>query len=252
MSAAGQYYESARESDAVRETLVLQHLPQVRTIARRIHNRLPQHISLDDLISAGIVGLLEAIDHFDYSMNIQLNTFAERRIHGAILDSLRQMDSASRDVRRKAKTVEAAIHRAKQRLCREPEEEEIAKDLSISISEYHDWLTDIQAIELAPLEFVSRGGEESTLLRVIPDDEERSPEQLLERSELERVLAKAIERMPKIERTVLNLYYYEELTLAEISRVIGLHLSRAAQLRIQGVLRLRSHLQRVWPDRRKQ
>ena len=228
-----------------RELLVMQHLPQVTIIARRIHSRLPAHYSLDDLVSAGIVGLLEAIDRYDESMKTQLSTFAEHRIRGAILDSLREIDWAPRDARKKARDIEAAIHTAQQRLGREPEEEEIAAQLGMALAEYQKLLSGVQGMELEPLDYVSRGGENSSLLNFLPNNSD-SPARLLERAELERILTLAIERMPKIERTILTLYYFEELTLSQISRIVTLHLSRVAELRVQGVLRLRSHLQRVW------
>ncbi len=226
----------------------------MRLIARRIHDRLPSYISLDDLISTGVIGLLAAIDNFDESLNVQLKTYAERRIRGAIMDSLRDLDWAPRETRKRSKVIEAAIHKAKQRHGREPTEEDIAAELGITPAEYQQWLTDIQAIDLQAMEYVASDGRRSDLLRVIPDtNEDDWPSNIVERSELERILALAIERMPKLERTVLNLYYFEELSLAEISKVVKLHLSRVAQLRVQGVLRLRSHLQRVWsgtPGRR--
>jgi RNA polymerase sigma factor for flagellar operon FliA len=229
-----------------REALVLQHLPQVRLIAKRIHDRLPSHIAVDDLISAGVVGLIGAIDNFDPLLNVQLNTYAERRIRGAIMDSLREMDWAPRETRKKARLIGAAIHRAKQRLGREPLEEEIAAELDISPAEYQKWLSEVQSVELEPLEYLPGDGTRTDLLNFISDDEEDRPAYIVERSELERVLAQAIDRMPKTERTVLTLYYYEELNLREIADVMGLHLSRIHQLRVQAVLRLRSHLERVW------
>ena len=234
------------ESALRRETLVLQHLPQVRLIARRIHERLPSYISLDDLISAGVLGLLAAVDNFDETLNVQLKTYAERRIRGAIMDSLRELDWAPRETRKRSKTIESAIHKSKQRLGREPSEEEIAAELNISMEDYQRWLSDIQAIDLQPLEYANSDGRQFDVLRMVPDTEEDWPSRVVERSELERILTLAIERMPKLERTVLNLYYFEELSLAEISKIVKLHLSRVAQLRVQGVLRLRSHLQRVW------
>ena len=248
-------YEPAIDADAAlrREALVLQHLPQVRLIARRIHDRLPSYVSLDDLISTGIIGLMAAIDNFDPSLNIQLNTYAERKIRGAILDGLREADWAPREVRKKSRLIEAAIHRAKQRVGREATEEEIAAELGIALDEYQKWLTEVRNTELERLEFAV--GEEPArhLLKFVSGHEESSPSLMMERSELERILAVAIDRMPKIERTVLHLYYYEELTLREIGEVVRVHLSRVAQLRTQAVLRLRSHLERVWvsPPRRK-
>jgi RNA polymerase sigma factor for flagellar operon FliA len=234
------------EASLRREELVLQHLPQVKLIARRLHDRLPSYISLDDLISAGVLGLLSAIDNFDPSLNVQLKTYADRKIHGAILESLRQMDWAPRDIRKKSRLIEAAIHRAQQRLGREPSEEEIAAELNLTPADYQTWISEVQAIELRRLERAP-GDPGVDLLNIISDDEESWPSRVVERAELQRVLTLAIDRMPKVERTVLSLYYYEELTLREISEIMGLHLSRIGQLRALGVLRLRSHLERVWP-----
>jgi len=229
-----------------REALVLQHLPQVRLIAKRIHDRLPSYVAVDDLVSAGVVGLIGAIDNFDPMLNVQLNTYAERRIRGAIMDSLREMDWAPRETRKKSRLIEAAIHRAKQRLGREPLEEEIAAELNIPPAEYQKWLSEVQSADLERLEYAPGDGSRGDLLNFISDDEEDRPSRIVERSALENVLALAIDRMPKTERTVLTLYYYEELNLREIAEVMGLHLSRIHQLRVQAVLRLRSHLERVW------
>ena len=124
-----QYDEDAAQR---REALVLQHLPQVRVIARQIHDRLPDSVCLDDLVSTGVIGLLAAVDNFDPSYNVQLNTYAERRIRGAIMDSLRELDWAPRETRKRSKMIEAAIHRAKQRFGREPSEEEIVAELGVT------------------------------------------------------------------------------------------------------------------------
>jgi RNA polymerase sigma factor for flagellar operon FliA len=234
--------------DAVlrREKLVLEHLPQVRIIAGRIHDKLPDHISLEDLVSTGIIGLLTAIDNFDPSFHVQLKTYAEHRIHGAIMDSLRGMDWAPRETRKRSKLIERAIFQVKQRMGREPFEEEIAAELGIPIAEYHQWLGESQSVEILRLEASSGDNQNFDLLDVISDDENSWPSRIVERSELERILALAIDRMPQQERVVLSLYYYEELTLREIAEVMGMHLSRIGQLRVQAILRLRSHLERVW------
>jgi RNA polymerase sigma factor FliA len=241
-------YQSAVDQDyaARREALVLEHLAQVRLIARRIHDRVPSHISLDDLISSGVVGLLKAIDNYDPDLNIQLNTYAEHRIRGAIMDGLREMDWAPRETRKRSKLIERAIHSAEQRMGRAPTEEEIAETLKISLSDYQNWLTEVQSIDLERLEYAPGDNSGGNLLQFISDDEESWPSHIVERSELERILALAIDRAPKPERTVLSLYYYEELNLREIAEVMGLHLSRIGQLRAQAVLRLRCHLQKVW------
>jgi RNA polymerase sigma factor for flagellar operon FliA len=230
-----------------REQLILDHLPQVRLIARRIHERLPGSVSLDDLVSTGIVGLISAIDHFDPKMNVKLKTYAEYKIRGAILDSLRGMDWAPRQQRKRVKQIEATINVLEQRLKRAPSEEEIAAELNLSMEDYHEWLIDVRGINLGSLE--GSGGEDEgrDLLRFVSDNEENWPSRLLERSELERLLAEAIERMPYVERTVLSLYYHEELTLREIAKVVKLHESRVSQLKSQAILRLRSNLEKKWP-----
>src|SRR5262252_5808837 len=144
--------ESATED---RERLILEHLPQVRLIARRIQERLPENISLDDLISTGVIGLISAIDNFDPSHNVKLKTYAEYKIRGAILDSLRGLDWAPRQKRRKAKQIEAAITSAERRIKGAPPEEEIARELGVSIDEYHQWLVEIRGLNVASLEYAS-------------------------------------------------------------------------------------------------
>ena len=233
-------------SDEERERLILEHLPQVRLIARRIQERLPENISLEDLVSTGVIGLISAIDNFDPRHNVKLKTYAEYKIRGAIQDSLRGLDWAPRQKRRKAKQIEAAIIAAEQRLQRLPNEDDIAQQLGISIEEYHEWLVEIRGLNVASLDYApnDRGKD---LLHYLPDEQENLPSTLLERSELERLLAEGIENIPPIERTVLSLYYHEELTLREIAQVVNLHESRISQLKSQAILRLRSHLAQQWP-----
>ena len=251
MATATHGYPPAVYGDAAlnREALVLQHLPQVRLIARRIHDQLPDYVSLDDLISTGVIGLLAAIDKFDPSLNVQLTTYAERKIRGAILDGLRETDWAPRDVRKKSKLIQAAIDRATQRAGRDAAEEEIAAELGIPLSEYQKWLIEVKGVGLDQLEFAAGAQSGGGWIRSIASGEESSPSRILERAELERILARAIDRIPKIERTVLHLYYFEEMNLREIGEIVGMHLSRVAQLRTQAILRLRTHLERVWTSR---
>jgi RNA polymerase sigma factor for flagellar operon FliA len=236
-------------TDDERERLILEHLPQVRLIARRIQERLPDNISLEDLVSTGVLGLISAIDNFDPSHNVKLKTYAEYKIRGAILDSLRGLDWAPRQKRRKSKQIEAAITAAEQRLQRSPTEDEIAAQLDISIDEYHQWLVEIRGLNVTSLEYAG-SDQGKDLLHFIPDDRETLPSTLLERSELERLLAEGIDGIPAIERTVLSLYYHEELTLREIAQVVNLHESRISQLKSQAILRLRSHLSEQWPASR--
>lgn len=243
-------YQARDRAAEERERLILEHLPQVRLIARRIHERLPESVNLEDLISTGTLGLIAAIDRFDPNHNVKLKTYAEYKIRGAILDSLRGLDWAPRQQRKRAKQIEAAISAAEQHLHRAPTEEEIAEQLGLTIEEYHAWLVDIRGVNLGSLEASSSEEDGRNLLKFISDDEEQWPSRLLERSELQRLLAGAIEKMPRTERIVISLYYHEELTLREIAKIVNLHESRVSQLKSQAILRLRSYLEKRWPVER--
>jgi len=188
------YSETVSEviGEEERERLILLHLPQVRLIARRIQERLPENIILEDLVSTGVLGLISAIDNFDPRFNVKLKTYAEYKIRGAILDSLRGLDWAPRQKRRKAKQIETAVSQAEQRLKRSPTEEEIALELGVTLDEYHEWLVETRGLNIASLEYAS-GESSGDLLRYIADGRDNSPASLLERSELERLLATAIE-----------------------------------------------------------
>jgi len=246
LGAAAYHYQAEGLSEEERERLILEHLPQVRLVARKIHERLPDTICFDDLLSAGVVGLIQAIDNFDPRQNVKLKTYAEFRIRGSILDSLREADWAPRLKRRQAREFEAAIARAEQRLGRVPEEAEIAAELNLSIDDYRHKLTEMETLNIGELEFVREENDTPVILKYAVSAEE-SPEVRMERSELERLIASSIDRIPKVEKTVLSLYFYEELTLREIAEVMGIHLSRVSQIKSQAILRLRTALSKRWP-----
>jgi RNA polymerase sigma factor for flagellar operon FliA len=244
------YQVSTSLSAEEREQLILEHLPQVRLIARRIHERLPESVNLEDLVSTGIVGLISAIDRYDPSLNVKLKTYAEYKIRGAILDSLRGLDWAPRQQRRRSKQIEASIAALEQKLHRTPTEEEVAAHLGLGLEEYHDWLVDLRGINMGSLEHTTHEEDGRDLLRFIADTDEEWPSRQFERQELLRILAQAINRIPSIERTILGLYYQNELTLREIARVVNLHESRVSQLKTQAVLRLRALFEKRWPTGR--
>ncbi len=233
-----------------REQLILEHLPQVKLIARRIHERLPVSVSLDDLISTGVLGLIAAIDRYDSTHEVKLKTFAEYKIRGAILDSLRGLDWAPRQQRKRAKQIEAAIACLEQEHQRTPTEDEIAAYLHLSLAEYQEWLGEARGLTLGSLENAGTEDEGCDLLRYLADSDDQWPSQIVERAELERLLATAIEKMPALEKTVLSLYYYEEMTLREIARIVDLHESRISQLKSQAILRLRTFMQKRWPQQK--
>ena len=175
----------SEEVSAERERLILEHLPQVRLIARRIHERLPASVSLDDLVSSGVIGLIAAVDNFDPGQNVKLRTYAEHKIRGAILDSLRGLDWAPREKRRKARQIEAAITAVEQRLHRTATGEEIASELGVGLEEYHGWLSEVRVLTLNSFDYGAENETGHSVLDIVPDDEERWPSRLFESSELE-------------------------------------------------------------------
>jgi RNA polymerase sigma factor for flagellar operon FliA len=239
--------EQIESAESRRERLILEQLPQVHLIARRLHERVPDSVCLDDLVSAGILGLISAIDNFRESFGVKLNTYAEYKIRGAILDSLRGLDWASRHRRKKAKDIEACIASLEQRLRRPPTQEEAAAEMGLSLEKYQERLADVHGIQLDSLEAAVGMNGNQTLLSTLPDTAECLPSEALERSELERILRESIESMPKTERTILALYYHEELTLREIAEVMNMHISRVAEMKSHSILRLRAHMRRKWP-----
>ena len=231
-----------------RERLILEHLRQLRLIARKIHDRLPENVSLDDLVSAGVLGLIAAIDRFDPSRQVTLRTYAEHKIKGAILDSLRQLDWAPRQDRKHAKQIDAAISTAQQSLQRAPTEEEVATVLNITVDGYRQWQLKVRGLNLSRLESSrSADCEGRDLLLCLSGDREEWPSRVFERSELKHTLATAISAMPDIEQTVLSMYYQGEMTLREIAKIVRLHESRISQIKAQAILRLRIFMGKLWP-----
>ncbi|MDQ2710926.1 MAG: FliA/WhiG family RNA polymerase sigma factor [Acidobacteriota bacterium] len=222
----------------------------MKLIARRIRDRVPPSVSFEDLVSTGILGLISAIDNYDVNQAVKLKTYAEYKIRGAILDSLRGLDWAPRQNRKRARQIEAAIATLERDYCRAPTEEEVSRYLGITVIAYREWLGDARALTLGSLEAVRSDGEESNMLQFVSDAEEQWPYQLFERSELKRLLAYALEKMPHLERTILSLYFYEEMTLRDIANIVELHESRVSQLKTQAILRLRTFMHKQWPVHR--
>jgi RNA polymerase sigma factor FliA len=233
---------------AERERLILENMPQVKLIARRIHDRVPSNISLDDLISTGVVGLISAIDRYDPTQGVKLKTYAEYKIRGAILDSLRQLDWAPRQQRKRARLIESATAQLQQAAGREPSEEEISAFLGIDPTELREWSNEANSLSVGSLD-ASWDEPGSEAINSVSDCEQHWPSKLLEKAELNRLLVRAVDRLPQPERTVLSLYYLEELTLREIATVMEVHESRVSQLKTQGISRLRSLLDKCWPNR---
>jgi RNA polymerase sigma factor for flagellar operon FliA len=236
------------KTNSSRDQLIMDGMAQVKLVARRIHSKLPGSVNLEDLISAGTVGLIMAIDRYDASQGVQLKTYAEYKIRGAILDSLRTADWAPRLQRKRARLIDTAIASIEAKLHRTPTAEEVAAELGISIDEYRDWTGDINGLIIGSLDSAPQE-EGRDLLQVIADTDQLLPLELLEKSELTKLVGRAVERMPKTERTVITMYYQHEMTLREIAKTMKLHESRISQLKTQAINRLRTFLAAKWPER---
>ncbi len=227
-------------SAAEHERLLMEHLPTVRFVARNIHERLPQHVELEDLVSAGIVGLIDALAKFDHAKQVQFKSYAQFRIRGAILDSLRSVDWGPRELRRKGRAVEEAIRSTTKRLGRAPVEQEIAKELEVSLSEYQVLLGDLKGLEIGTLHLERSEDSGDEEIAYIPGASQDEPLFRCLQGEMKQRLAEAIEELPEKERMVLTLYYFEELTMKEIGQTLGVVESRVSQVHTSAVLRLRT------------
>lgn len=234
---------SAWGDEGEREQLLLQQLPQVRYIARRIHERLPRHVPLEDLIHAGVLGLIDALHKFDRGKQVQFGSYAKFRVRGAILDSLRAMDWSPRDLRRKARRLEEAHNKLRSQLGRNPNEPELAAELGMDLRGLQLLLGEIDGLEIGSLRMTSpRDGKEEDLCEYLPDDPQETPLLLYLRSERKELLSRAIADLPDKERQVLALYYFEELTMKEVGTVLGVGESRVSQIHSMAVVRLRTRL----------
>lgn len=229
-----------------REQLLLDHLPQVQYIARRIHDRLPPQVLLEDLVHAGILGLMDAVRKYDPSKNVQLKHYAEFRIRGAILDSLRQVDWSPRALRRQARRLEQAVLDCKARLGRDPTEPEIAAELQITLESLQHLLGDLRGLDIGSLQADANdpNGDELAAQNRPAADQEDPYHQTL-RSEMSGLLEKAIGELPSRERQVLALYHFEELTMKEVGAVLGIGESRVSQIHTAAVIRLRVRLREL-------
>jgi RNA polymerase sigma factor FliA len=225
---------------AERERIMTDHLPVVRFIAQRIHKRLPRHVKIEDLYSAGLVGLLDALEKFVPAKHVQFRSYAQFRIRGAIIDSLRDLDWGSRALRRKGRGIEHAIQTLTRQLGRAPTELEIAHELDISLPVLQKMLCELKGLEVSWLD--------STELAVIPGRREDDPLFRFLNVELRARLIDAIGHLAEQERRVLTLYYYESLKQREIGTILGVTESRVSQILTSAILRLRAELATVMPS----
>jgi len=234
---------SSLQTDAEREHALMEQLPQVRYIARRIHERLPRHVPFEDLVHAGVLGLIDALNKFDQSKHVQFSSYAKFRIRGAILDNLRELDWSPRDLRRKGRMVEEAYNHLCGVLGHAPTENEIARELGLDLSELQSLLAELDGLELGSLRVESpHDGREEDVLEHVNLGSEETPFLACLRSEQKHLLSNAIKELPEKERKVLSLYYFDELTMKEVGAVLGIGESRVSQIHSLAMIRLRARL----------
>ncbi|HWF55418.1 MAG TPA: RNA polymerase sigma factor WhiG [Solirubrobacteraceae bacterium] len=238
-------YKSSGDERA-RERLVVAYSPLVKYVAGRMGSGLPAHVEEADLISYGLGGLISAIERFDLSREIKFETYAITRIRGSIIDELRTLDWVPRSVRARAREIERANMKLEARLQRAPTDEEMSRELEMTIPEFQEALLQISNSTIVALDelwsVADSTGDSVSLLDTIPDHGAPDPQALVDQSELRDRIADAIAALPEREKLVVALYYYENLTLREIGEVLGVTESRVSQLHTKAVLRLRSKL----------
>ncbi|MEO8747214.1 MAG: RNA polymerase sigma factor FliA [Rhodanobacter sp.] len=237
MSVASEYLQHSRESA---DELVRRHAPLVRRIAYHLMGRLPASVDVNDLIQAGMLGLLEAARHFAADRGASFETFAGIRVRGAMLDELRRADWTPRSVHRKSREVAEAIRQIEAETGADAEDAEVMRRLGISADEYHQVLADAACARLLSLTANDDDGEGAVI--EVPDQAALEPHEDIEREHLQEALATAISKLPEREQLVMSLYYEQELNLREIGAVLGVTESRVCQIHGQAVVRLRARL----------
>jgi RNA polymerase sigma factor FliA len=244
MTPAELAYATSAASAGGADDLVMQELSQVYYIAARIRERLPQHVEMDDLVSAGVIGLLEAARSFDPTKAAQFKTFAKFRIRGAILDSLRELDSGSRLLRRRGREIAEATSRLESRLGRQPSDVEIADEMQLDIEHLRRIMQQIDTLHIVGQQVATTNGESDTMdvIESAPSLNDPDPFDICLAGERRQHLASAISKLSEREQLILSLYYREELTMKEIAEVVGVALSRVSQIRQAAMVKLRKHL----------
>ncbi|MEV7780467.1 RNA polymerase sigma factor WhiG [Kitasatospora sp. NPDC088351] len=230
----------------LREQLILHYSPLVKYVAGRVGVGLPSNVEQADFVSSGVFGLIDAIEKFDIDRAIKFETYAISRIRGAIIDELRALDWIPRSVRQKAKAVERTYATLEARLRRTPHEPEVAAEMGIAIEDLHAIFSQLSLANVVALDEllhpVGEGGDRLSLVDTLEDHGADNPVEVAEDRELRRLLAQAVNTLPEREKTVVTLYYYEGLTLAEIGQVLGVTESRVSQIHTKSVLQLRAKL----------
>ncbi|MBW2622621.1 MAG: FliA/WhiG family RNA polymerase sigma factor [Deltaproteobacteria bacterium] len=233
-------------TEGERAEYIKKYAPLIRYIADRLAVRLPNHVSREDLISSGTLGLIDAIDKFDPDRKIMFKTYAEFRIKGAMLDELRSMDWVPRSIRRKANLLEKAYHDLETLHGRPATDEETAEVLGLNLDKFHRLLDEVKSISILDIDSfynpLPERGRDNLLELLMDGDSGPDPLTLLNLNEARSIVAQTIDKLPEKENLVVSMYYYDELTMKEIGAVLGYTESRISQLHTKAILRLRVRL----------
>jgi len=232
---------SHKKSSVIREQIIIEYVPLVKVVAGRLSIYLGSNVEYDDLVSYGIFGLIDAIDKFDYGKGIKFETYASLRIRGSILDQIRKMDWIPRSVRQKQKSIDAAIRKLETEIGPNYTDDDIARELGISEEEYINWVGQTNVSNISSLEdFMEQGNEVKTSSN--PTYMKIEPENVAMEKEVKESLMSAMDALSEKEKNVVLLYYYEELTLKEISKVMEVSESRVSQLHSKALKKMRTYL----------
>ncbi len=237
-------YKKSRDP-AIRDAFVKQYAPLVKYVAGKVAVGMPHNIEFDDLVGYGVFGLFDAIEKFDPDKHVKFKTYAVTRIRGAIFDELRSIDWVPRSVRQKSREVEDAVHRLEASLGRSATDNEIANEMGLNLQDYQKTILKISGTSILSLNDVWYTGEDNDKVSIVDSIESPqglNPDIIVEKDEIKRVIIEAINDLPEKEKKVLVLYYYEDLTLKEIGKVLEVTESRVSQLHTKAIMRLRAKL----------
>ena len=238
-----------------RDELIVKYTPLIRYVAEKLSSRLPAHISYDDLVSVGAIGLMDALQKFDPLKGIKFKTYAEFRIRGSMLDELRSLDWIPRSIRKKTSEIEQTYQNLEKELGRPAEDDEMAKALGVDLSEFYDLLERTKGVTFLDIELIRRrlpSNNEDDLFDLIADDNATDPFEQLRLTDIKYLVIEAIEGLPEKEQLVLSLYYYNDLTMKEIGEIMGYTESRISQMHTKAILRIRARIESemgcIWDD----
>jgi RNA polymerase sigma factor for flagellar operon FliA len=242
--------EPTKISSEQKDKLIMEYAPLIKFIAQKIAVRLPSNIELDDLISSGVIGLMDAIEKYDPTRDNKFKTYAEFRIRGSILDELRAQDWVPRSVRDKAKLLDRTIIELEAELGRSPSDEEVSTRLSITMEEFHDLVNQVRPVSVLSIDDSATFSnvDKKSILNILEGTKFNNPYNQLNIKSVKEIVAKAIEELPERQRLVLSLYYYEDLNLKEIGKILRVTESRVSQLHAQAITRLRAKLTQHFED----